>query len=353
VMFIARKRSKKASNETVRYISLAKNPTNIHEALDVARRLCKTTKVTSLDDATRSIVTHGENKIAEMVDAPLPKGGASWTGALYAQFNLFRIVHEFHSSGSLKLHSGASTAPISLCNLENLGDLGPDRKRISEGFKQSIHELSAYKGFFGHDSTRVVSIAQKPNTNLIVWAESPRGSTYGDHLWERSGNILLAERIRFNTHRVLALQFEVPVLGNTWWALRTKLNSNQTKALLLWLNSSISILEFFSRRVVTQGAFVQMKQPAWQKMRVLDVSALEPNTLDALATAYDEFADALLLPLSQLNIDPNRARIDHAISTALSLPDLGHLRSLLALEPGLGIARTHGESAEDEEDIDD
>ena len=109
----------------------------------------------------------------------------------------------------------------------------------------------------------------------------------------------------FNTHRVLAVGFDVPALGNTWWALKTTLDIERRKVFLLWLNSSISILEFFSRRVVTQGAFVQMKQPAWQKMQVLDVRTLDAEVLSMLAAEYDQLAHAPLLPLSELNIDPD------------------------------------------------
>lgn len=350
VMFIARKREKKVAAEKVRYISLSRNPRSIHEALDVAGRINRTKNVTSLSAATRTIVTNGSTKIAEVVDAPLPDGDGNWTGALYSQFNLFKIVHEFHSSGTLRLPGSTKSVTIPLCKLQELGDLGPDRKRISEGFRPSQHELSSCKGFFGHKSGKVTTVAQTPNTNLVVRADSPRGPNYGDHLWERSGTILIAERIRFNTHRVLSIGFKVPVLGNTWWALKTTLHLKQRKALLLWLNSSLSILEFFSRRVVTQGAFVQMKQPAWQKMLVLDVRSLGSDELNALAAAYDKLADATLMPLSKLAADPNRARVDFEVSQALNLPDLGSLRELLALEPGLGVASEESELEEDEED---
>jgi hypothetical protein len=296
-------------------------------------------------------VTNGDIKIAEAVDAPLPAGDSNWTGALFAQVSLFKIVHEFHHTHSLTLPGAPKKHAIPMCPLGDLGELGPDRKRISEGFVPSEHEYSSFEGFFGHDSNLVVSISQKPNTHLVVRQDSPRGPDYGPHLWERSGDILLAERIRFNTHKVLAVGFDVPVLGNTWWAFKVTLTTKQRGALLLWINSSISILEFFSRRVVTQGAFVQMKQPAWKKMLVLDVRALTDTQVNALSAAYDKLSKASLEPLSQLATDQVRARIDHELATVLSLPDLGTIRELLGREPGLGLAEGEGEAdAEEEED---
>lgn len=80
---------------------------------------------------------------------------------------------------------------------------------------------------------------------------------------------------------------------------------------------------------------MQLKQPAWASMPVLDVRQLDDAQLDSLSTAYDELAIEPLLPLSKLNIDPVRRRIDEAIGYALDLPDLKPLRDLLAREPGL------------------
>ena len=85
-------------------------------------------------------------------------------------------------------------------------------------------------------------------------------------------------------------------------------------------------------------------------MLVLDVRSLGSDELNALAAAYDKLADATLMPLSKLAADPNRARVDFEVSQALNLPDLGSLRELLALEPGLGVASEESELEEDEED---
>jgi hypothetical protein len=65
------------------------------------------------------------------------------------------------------------------------------------------------------------------------------------------------------------------------------LSSNQEKALLLWLNSSLSLLLYFGHRVVTRSAWMQMKQPAWESMPVLDVRALSVQQLTKLASRYD------------------------------------------------------------------
>jgi len=104
---------------------------------------------------------------------------------------------------------------------------------------------------------------------------------------------------------------------------------------LLWLNSTPNILLMLSRRVTTQGPWMKIKQPQWAAMPVLDVRALDEDTLSQLAAAYDTLCDRELKALAKLDTDPVRAEIDDAIRLALDLPDMKPLRSLLAREPGL------------------
>ena len=170
-------------------------------------------------------------------------------GALFSQTELLRACYTLQK-GTLKIPEASKSFKVPMVRLDSLGALGPDRKRISEGFKVSHEDWSPYPGFFGHLSTRDKTIRQKPNVQLLAWLESPRGADYGPHLWERSGQILLVERLRTNTHRVIAIGFDTNVLGNVWWAFKTSgLSKEQESALLLWLNSSLSMLLVFGRRV--------------------------------------------------------------------------------------------------------
>ena len=101
------------------------------------------------------------------------------------------------------------------------------------------------------------------------------------------------------------------------------------------MNSSLSMLLYYGRRAITQGAWVQMKKPAWASMPVLDVRALDETQLASLAQAYDTLATRQLAPLAQLDADPARRAIDDALALALGLPSIQPIRLLLAREPGL------------------
>ena len=80
---------------------------------------------------------------------------------------------------------------------------------------------------------------------------------------------------------------------------------------------------------------MQMKQPAWASMPILDVRTLVAKQLAALAERYDSLSELKLQPLGQLKSDNVRAQIDSAITSALGLPDVAFIRELLEREPGL------------------
>ena len=100
-------------------------------------------------------------------------------------------------------------------------------------------------------------------------------------------------------------------------------------------NRSFRVHAFFSRRVTTEGAFIQMKKPAWEAMPVLDARRLSAAQTMALADTDDDVASKSLAPLAQLNADPVRHEIDDTVCAALRLPSLAPVRALLAREPGL------------------
>ncbi len=334
LMFIARKLKQNEQPGATVFVNLWHNPLTIYEAMDVAERFNACEPAALEGEAVASVSGADGRKLAEIVRMPSALGESQWTGVQFAQTWALRAAVML-GNGKLAV-PGKQPTEVKLCALGELGALGPDRKRVHEGFTVSATDWSPYPGFWNHDATRVVGMAQKPNSYLSVWAESPRGGDYGPRrLWPRAGRILLVERVRTTTHRVLAVRFDEEVLGNTWWALKADLAPMQEKALLLWLNSTPNILLMLSRRVTTQGPWMKIKQPQWAAMPVLDVRALDEDTLSQLAAAYDTLCDRELKALAKLDTDPVRAEIDDAIRLALDLPDMKPLRSLLAREPGL------------------
>lgn len=361
ILFIARKLGPGEKPGETRFINLWRNPRSIHEAIDLANRIDQVKAPISVLDVGHTSVRGPSSKIGEVVTTPAPQANENWTGCLFAQTELLRTSWSLER-GTLRIPGSASTIPVPMCRFDRLGGLGYDRRDIHDAFTVSTDDWSPYDAFWNHESDKVRTIGQTPTAKLIARTSAAAGRKLksATDVWAKSGKILVAERLRTNTHRLIGIGFETDVLGATWWAFRPEgLNDAQVKALLLWLNSSLSLLLYFGRRVITEGAWMQMKKPAWASMPVLDVRALSPDQVNALAKGYDEVSSQELKPLAKLDSDPTRKAIDDLISTALGAPSLVGVRELLAREPGLigkkakpraAANKEHTDSPDDEEE---
>jgi hypothetical protein len=336
ILFIARKRVKEKAGQTL-YVNLWRNPRSIHEALDLATRITDQSKPVDVAGVGFTSIPSPNGKLGEIVTAPAPVGEDNWAGALFAQTELFRTFWLLKTS-VLRIPGQTKTYNLPLASLKSLGSLGYDRRDIHDAFEVSYEDWSPYPAFWGHKAEKVTSIAQKSTAQLIARTKAAAGRKLKDAeaVWSKAGSILLVERLRSNTHRLIATRFDEAVLGNTWWAFKgDNLTKDQEKALVLWLNSSLSILSFFGGRVVTEGAWMQMKKPGWLSMPVLDVRQLDKEQLMEIRQTYKEIGNESLAPVSQLDSDVTRIKIDNCIAKVLGIPDLKSIRALLAREPGL------------------
>jgi hypothetical protein len=327
--------------EVTTYINLWRNPTTIHEALDLAERM-KT--------LPEGIIRPPSGSTGEAFTLPTSTGTENWHGALFARSDLAKAFLALRQ-GQVRW-PGQPAVAVAICPLGNLGKLGYDRRDIHDAFTVSDDAWSLHPAFWNHEAEAVRTLHQRENAWLHPRVQAAKGRPLKDahQVWSMAADILLVERLWTITHRVLAVGFDQPVLGNTWWALKTDVSLERRKALLLWLNSSPSLLAFFGSRVATRSAWMQMKKPAWGAMPVLDVRALNDAQVASLAAAYDVLYDRELQALAQLNVDPVRRAMDEALSAALGLPDLAPLREMLAREPRLtgksAVGRLTGKQAD-------
>jgi N-6 DNA Methylase len=339
LLFIARKRKQKEKAGLTVYAGLRRNPTTIHEALDLASRLSSAVKEL-LKRQSQTTIKQGDRTLCNLSSLPAPVGDENWTSAIISQSYLAQIHFELSRYSTLKLPGGPNRYPLNLCRLDQLGTIGYDIRDITDAFEveRGTQNWTPYSGFWDHDAKRVTQIAQQPNAFLTVRTEPLEGRKLksAEAVWSRSGRILLVSRLWPITHKILACGLETQALGNTWWAFdESRLNPSESKALLLWLNSSLGVLMYFGKRAVTRSAWMQMKKPAWESMPVIDVRQLPGQVLRTLADKYDELSVQGLMPLAQVHADRVRIAIDNAISEGLGLPELQTVRELLVREPGL------------------
>ena len=341
VLVVARKRSpadnERDSAHTV-CINLWRNMGNVADSLALADAVSRTQPADVDGDGTLhgvSPVMVGGTKWGEMVQVPWTSLLArQWYPGAFAQTDLVRAAH-FLQEERVYLPARGVVSEIGMTRLRDLGDLGPDRRDVYDGFTVGPSATS-YPAFWGHEADSVRSIGLRPNAYLTprMTAQSGRHLRNVAVLWPRAGRFMLGERLWLKTQRVVAVRLSEPALSNVWWPLSVRdLSEEAEKALALWMNSTLGLLGLLSSRVPTRGPWVQFKKPILEDLLVLDVRRLTDTQLHDLASAYDSLANSEMLPLPTMGRDPVRALIDDRLGGTLGIPSLSVLRQALGREP--------------------
>ncbi|MDD9802701.1 MAG: hypothetical protein OXU53_09135 [Deltaproteobacteria bacterium] len=251
--------------------------------------------------------------------------------------------------------AGQVAANPNLRALGEFAEIGPDRRRIWDGFKQAKRRTE-YPAFWGHSTEERCGLKASPNMFLspIHEERSQQGTTatrgrhkdYPDHLWSwGSGRICFAERVQLNVVRVFAVLIDEPVLANVWWTLRLKdENADTLRALTAWLNSSYAIAAFLLLQTPTRGEWTGIKKHPAQNFPVPDLS--NSTIVKTLAEAFESQKQADFAPLPQLKADPARHALDEACVRAIpGLPDPAPLRRRIAAEPFVAGPKPRPQSA--------
>jgi len=318
------------------FVNLWKNPTTIVEALSIAHSLSSAAAPDIATGQGAHEMLLGDVKYGEALSMPWADiRDSSWMlPCAFAQAELVRAANRL-TRAEVSVPGLASPRMVPLCPVSELGELGPDRRDIHDGFGLATG-VTAYPALWGHDAATMTTLSMPPNRYLspLHRAKEGRPLRRVDLLWPEAGRLLIAERLRLNTQRLAAVRVGVSALSNVWWPIRLhEHNEDFEKALSLWLNSTPGLLLLLSHREETQGAWVDFRKPVLSAMPVLDMRSIGTDDLGHLVSAYDALSTRTLLPFPQMATDPVRQAIDDAISSALGLPDLSVLRTLLAQEP--------------------
>ena len=322
-----------AAEHRVNFVNLWQNPDGVLDAHRIAQAIVETPPA-NIEDAGAALLEVDGAHVGESISIPESKiAGRQWMGVQFARADLIRSAMRLLDDGAVQVPSELTTAEVSLCPLGELGEIGPDRRRLVDGFDRTTSQ-TAYPMIEGHKNEQRKSILCEPDAYLSPLSE-PRGGQrpgYGQHLWTQAGQLLIAERIGLNTDRVMSMFSVHPVLSNVWWPVNAS-NRDYEKAIALWLNSSLGILTVLAARTTTHGAWVGLKKADLREMPVLDVRAISESQLQALAALFDELADEEFERLPAMAECAARRRLDDGLSAILGLPDLAGLRRLLATEP--------------------
>jgi len=223
--------------------------------------------------------------------------------------------------------------------LGQVADIGPAGQGVRGIFNRST--MPAYGGMFAlwHHKTEVIqSMAAKPDTFVVAKEGKERQAR---NLWEHRGRMMLVSRSRLNTIRAFSVRLEERALGSLW--IPCKLTAPvvseiaDEKAVCVYLNSSMGILALLGNRTNKIPSYPQFSIDDLRKLPIPDFAALGSETVTGLAAAYDQYANAALRPLPQMNNCPVRQGLDAAVVAALGLDaeEVDGIRRQLSMEPSV------------------
>ena len=317
------------------FVNLWQNPDGVLDAHRVAQAVATTTPAMHESDGTALLEVDGRH-VGEVFSIPeLAFQGKKWPGVQFARADLVRAALMLLDDGQVWVpgNTPGIGTKIPMCVLSDLGQVGPDRRRLVDGFDRTT-AVTAYPMVQGHDSEQRKTLTCSPDVYLSPLS-SPRGGQrpgYGDHLWQQSSHLLVSERLRLNTVRVVAMRSDTHVLSNVWWPVRVG-NTATEKAIAIWLNSSLGLLSILAQRTSTEGGWVAMKKADLERLPVLDTNRLSPTQLQAIADLFDKLSEEEFERLPSLRECQSRRALDDGLSRILGLPDLSSLRTPLATEP--------------------
>ena len=302
VLVVARRRATPADDARTTWINLWRNPKTMVEATALAEAV-RVTEPARLEASGVTRLIPDGTEWGETFSVPtswLTSG--IWPFHAFAQTELARLVHELVSAGALRLPSSATDTMIAMRPLGELGSIGPDRRDIHDGFTTSV-AATPYPAIWGHDAALRTTLAAAPDAYLAPRAAPAPGRPLrpAGLLWSRAGRLLVVERLRVNTHRLVACWTSERVLSNVWWPVHIDGDDADriSKVLALWLNSTLGVGVFLAHREETEGAWIAIKKPTLASMPVLDPTTLTPEALTALAAEFDSLRREELQPFSR------------------------------------------------------
>ena len=221
--------------------------------------------------------------------------------------------------------------------LGKVAAIGPAGQGIRGAFERStMPTRDARVALWHHKTDRIQSMATTPDTDIVAKEEK---EGLAEIYWSQRGRLLLPARLFLVTTRMLAVRLDSPGLGSAWVPCRIDSSDSvdMEKALCLYLNSSMGILAVLGGRTNRKPTYPRFSIDDMREFPIPDFAALGPETVTGLAAAYDQYADAALRPLPQMNNCPVRQGLDAAVVAALGLDaeEVDGIRRQLAMEPSV------------------
>ena len=313
---------KKKDKPPTRVVNLRRNPDTPAEALGVARAI-----------ADGTVVNQNYGTVQEWPAYQIAAG--DWSAV--------QFINPYLCRRNTELVQGDLFPQV---RLETIAEIGPAGRRIRDAFTRSdLPDVEGRVALWHHDTEVTQSLAARPDVHLIA---KPSKAHLAERYWQQRSTLLLPNRMRLNTARVLTVKLDLPALGSAWSPCNLRVGGvdreNLEKAICVYLNSTIGILVLLGDRTNRVPSYPSFSIDDLRNLSVPDFAAIGADAAAQLAAAYDAHANAILQPLPQMDADPVRLDLDAAVVSALGLDGelVSTIRRQLAAEPSV-TGRRYGE----------
>ena len=176
-------------------MNLWRNPDGVLDAHRVAQAITDTAPA-KLEETGTALLEVDERHVGELVSISASKlAGKIWSGVQFARVDLVRSALKYQDGHEVWIPGGESTVNIPMCKLDEIGEIGPDVRRLSDGFDRT-NSVTAYPAVEGHDTEQRKSITCSPDGYLSPLAKprEDKGQVMGNAFGSKLDTSLL-ERV--------------------------------------------------------------------------------------------------------------------------------------------------------------
>ncbi|MEM4218314.1 MAG: hypothetical protein QXZ09_09865, partial [Candidatus Methanomethylicaceae archaeon] len=321
-LIVARKASKHSENEKTCIVALLKKPNSALEGVWLAHEIIeKYNKADEIDAITKGyhagnyVKAEGCNGIVYTVPRKLLLKHLDNWGKLLAFTNPQLSIYALELlEGKIRLGTSEISVPIK--RLGEIATIGIDRHQFHDYFEMVEGAPSALPCLYGGEEEMRSRLQAEPNAYILPKNEKARKT-----FKEFASELLVPDRIWFDTAHVTSVYTDQPVLSNIFYAVKLKNRgvTGRLKALCAWLNSTWGIMTILASRQETRGAWISLKMSHWRLLPILDVTALPSEKSKTLSKVFDEFKHTELkrLPEQYSLCQEERLNLDMEVLKAL------------------------------------
>ena len=147
------------------FVNLWRNPNGVLDAHRISHAITATAPANLEDTGTALLEVDGRH-VGEVVSIPESTlAGKKWSGVQFARADVVRSALRLLDDGEIWIPGEEGTATVPLCQLDELGEVGPDRRRLVDGFDRTS-SVTAYPMVAGHDTKQRKSLVSSPDSYL-------------------------------------------------------------------------------------------------------------------------------------------------------------------------------------------